>query len=151
MSAPELAVVLDAAPATEPDTDPTWEAVIDPPVALRGVKDIAPNPGHGIITGSRRAGYHGGATCPDCLTLVRFRGRFIGRDESPTGDCIEITCRAAGRGSVGEIRGTRTLHLRWTCPRCPKGVAYKQLMLEVVSREPAFVAVFVRKAGEAGA
>lgn len=151
MSAPKLAVVPDAPPAAHPDTDPAWETVIDPPVALRGVKDIATNPGHGIITGSRASGYSGGCVCPDCMTLVRFQGRFVGRNESPTGDCIEITCRAAGRGSVGEVRGKQALHLHWTCPRCPKGMAYKQLALEIVSREPAFVAVFLRKASEAGA
>lgn len=132
-----------ATPAPKPDDG--WEAVIDPPISLMGVKDIVPDPSFGHIEGSRGGGYHGGAICPrpECLTLVRFRGQFVPRDQSPTGDCIEITCRAAGRGSVGEVRGKS---VRWTCPRCR---TYRQLALRVVSREPEFRAEFVRPGGAA--
>lgn len=136
---PELPAIT---PPDDPWAEQPWEAVIAPIPSLVAVKDIAPDPSFGHIEGDRAAGYHGGAICPrpECLTLVRFRGQFVPRDRSPTGDCIEITCRAAGRGSVGEIRGTS---VRWTCPRCRM---YQQLALEVVSREPAFHALFVRRA-----
>lgn len=142
----------DAAPPeapTEPDRtgpDAGWEAVIPPIPSLAHTKDIAPDPPFGQIYGSRAGGYHGGAICPRCLTMVRFRGAFVAEADSPTGQYIELTCRAAGRGSVGEIRGTRVLHMRWTCPACPPGQGYRQLALDVESREPEFRAVFVRRA-----
>lgn len=128
--------------APEPPPDAEWEAVIAPPPSLMGVKDIAPDPSLGHVSGNRAGGYHGGAVCPACLTVVRFRGVFVAENDSPTGQYIELTCRAAGRGSVGEIRGRWA---RWTCPACPRGRGYRQLALEIESREPEFRAVFVRR------
>lgn len=135
---PALRAVPDA-PAPSPEAPPDWEAVMPPIPWFMHVEDVAPDPACGQITGSRAGGYLGGATCPDCLTLVRFRGTFIGADQTPSGEYIELACRAVGRGSVGEIRGRWA---RWTCPRCRK---YRQLALEVMSREPEFHALFVRR------
>ncbi len=133
MGAPQLA------PEPAPLADDA--AILAPPHALMGVKDIAPDPGYGMISGDRASGYNGGWVCPkpDCLTLVKVSGRFVPEEDSMTGAFIELTTRGAGVRCEGEIRGR---WIRFKCPRCGR---YQQLALDVVSREPAFVAVFVRK------
>lgn len=121
-------------------------AITAPPPGLMGVKDIAENPGWGVLSGSRAAGYEGGTVCPrpTCLTAIKLRGRYIPEEQALAGAFIELSSRAAGLKCEGEIRGKTA---RFTCPRCGK---YQQLAIEVTSREPEFRAVFVRRA-EGGA